>query len=116
MQHIEGFKENVDSSLVNTKGFYQNIESLVLENRYMELYGMDNNCYECHKPMKIDVRKILRLHRINNTVMFCHDCRKKCNNHRKDPIFIKKKNDMLSFFKKIILDDSIVKLEASTGR
>lgn len=114
--HINGFKEKVDSDLVNPKGFYKNIESLVLEKRYMDLYGIDINCFECHKPMTIDGRKIIKTHRLPHTALFCNDCQKVNAKYHKDPVFLKKKNDLLTIFKKVIIDDSMEKLQIASNK
>lgn len=108
--HIDGFKEKLNSDLVDSKKFYRNIESILLEKRYMELYGMPINCFQCRKPMMIDGRKVLKTHRMPHTTLFCPECVKDNAKYHKDPMFIKHKNALLSFFKKVILDDSLEKL------
>lgn len=108
--HIEGFKQNLNSNLVDSKSLYKDIESIVDEKRYMELYGLKTNCYECRKPITIDGRRVMKIHRMPNTVLFCKECKKENVKYYKDPNFLKHKNSLLSIFKKIILDDSLEKI------
>lgn len=108
--HIKGFKQEVNAKVANPKKIYKGIESQVYEKRYLDLYGLDAHCYDCHKPIKIDSRTILKNHNMTNTALFCDEHKSEGAKYGRDPVFIKHKNTILTIFKNTILEDSVDKL------
>lgn len=106
--HVDGFKDNINTELVDVGRFYREIKSIVKEKRLLDIFGLDFHCYECHKPIKIDGRDVYKNKKVTLKQVFCSSCHPKKPNYKltKDPFYLKHKNHILSVFKNKMLGDS----------
>ena len=103
---IEGFKEDVNENIASERKVFEWANQIVEEKRLLELFSLPTNCYSCRKPLNIDLRYLLKNHKLNDTHFFCEKCSDDVRTYNKDILFIRHKNFTLQYIRHNILERS----------